>query len=161
MSYLLWLLPEKRYMIKLHTVVDGVVHLTDKRVFMCFLIQKSNLTKFNSNCDSGLTRFDGKVHLIVYCIEDRVRQNCQGESSIESQGSETCFKPCCIWNYSEGSLSATGLRVSPGLGQWFMSKELCVYNQSFISFSQDFKVYHAINHLTRTCCVKESLNFEE
>ena len=35
-----------------------------------------------------LTRFDGKVHLMIYCMEDRVRQNCQGDPPDESRGSE-------------------------------------------------------------------------
>lgn len=43
---------------------------------------------FNGKCDSDLTRFVGKVHLISYCIEDRFRQNFQEDPPTESWGSE-------------------------------------------------------------------------
>lgn len=36
-------------------------------------------------CNSGLTRFDGKVHFIIYCIEARVGQNCQDDPPFESE----------------------------------------------------------------------------
>lgn len=65
-----------------------VEHFTSKReVAMYLLISSSNLTKIGSNCDSGLTRFDGRVHLIIYCLE-RVRKSCQRDTSAESCGSE-------------------------------------------------------------------------
>lgn len=55
-------------------VVDGLMHFTHKReVEICLLIQNGDLTKLDSKCTSGLTRCDGKVHLIVYCIEDGIR----------------------------------------------------------------------------------------
>ena len=68
-----------------HGVADGVMHFTHMReVAICLLIQNSDLTEFDNKCNSGLTRFNGKVHLIIYCIEDKVRQKCQGDPHVES-----------------------------------------------------------------------------
>lgn len=52
------------------------MHFTCKRgAAICFLIQNSDFTMFGSKCVSDLTRVDGRVNLVVYCIEDRVRQH--------------------------------------------------------------------------------------
>lgn len=52
-------------------VMHGVPHCTHRGgVAICSLIQTSNLMKCYSKWDSGLTRFDGKVHLSIYCIEE-------------------------------------------------------------------------------------------
>lgn len=68
-------------------VANGVMHFTLKKEATIYFIN-SELTEFKGKCNSGLTRFDGKVHLLIFCIEDRVRQNCQGDLSVESQGAE-------------------------------------------------------------------------
>lgn len=49
-----------------------------------YFIDMTELRKLNGKRSSGLTRFNGKIHLSVYCIEDKVRQNCQGNCSVES-----------------------------------------------------------------------------
>lgn len=68
----------------------GVTHLTHKReAAVCLLIDTSDLTKFDSKRNSGLTRLNGKVHLIAYCIEGRVRQNHQGDPPAKPGGSES------------------------------------------------------------------------
>lgn len=51
-------------------VVDGAMHFTRKRGVTIRFI---DITKFDSKCNSDLTRFDGKVCQIIYCIENRVR----------------------------------------------------------------------------------------
>lgn len=57
------------------------MHLTRKEKQQHILLMQR---KFNGKRDSGLTRLSGKVHLIIYCTEDRVGQNCQGEYPLES-----------------------------------------------------------------------------
>lgn len=60
------------------------MHFTYKReAAICLLI-----TKVDSKCDSGLRRFNGKVHEIIYCIWDRVGQDCQQDPAVEARGSE-------------------------------------------------------------------------
>lgn len=55
---------------------DGVMHYIHKReVAISLLIQNSNLIKLDGKRNSGLTRFDDKVHVVIYCRKDRVRQN--------------------------------------------------------------------------------------
>lgn len=54
-------------------VADGVRCTSLIREKQRYIDIKSELAKFSSKCDSGLTRFDGKVYLIIYCIEDMVR----------------------------------------------------------------------------------------
>jgi len=89
------------------------------------LILKCELTKFNGECDSGLKRFNGKLCLIMYSIEDRVRQNCWGDAPLshKAQKGVSCFLNSC----SERNLGAAGSRLSPTLGQWFTSKGLYIY----------------------------------
>lgn len=62
-------------------VVDGAVHFTHKRETTINFIDIKNL---NSKCTCGLASFSGQVQLIIYCIVDRVRQNFQGDPSIQS-----------------------------------------------------------------------------
>lgn len=60
-----------------------------------------------------LAKFIDKVHLIIYCIEDKVRQKYQGDPLTE---------PCIVNSFSEGSLYVSGSRLSLRLGQGFVSK---------------------------------------
>lgn len=62
--------------------MDAVTHFTCRRSSLMFIDRY--LTKFDSKCCSGLTAFNGKAHLIIYCTEDRVRQDCQEDPTIES-----------------------------------------------------------------------------
>lgn len=57
-------------------VTDGVMHFThNKDAQYTLLIERRELNKFRGKRDSGLRRFSGKVCLVTYCVEDRVRQN--------------------------------------------------------------------------------------
>lgn len=53
--------------------------------------------------------------------------------------------------FSGRSLSMTGSTPSPGLGL-FMSRGLCVHNQSFKSLSQGSKVWQAVGESIPTMC---------
>jgi len=54
-------------------VADGAMRFTHGRVAAIhLLIQSSDLTKFDSKCNSGLTRLDGKVQFIIYCVNHPV-----------------------------------------------------------------------------------------
>lgn len=75
-----------------------------------------------SKCDSSLTRFDGKVYLIVYCIENRVRQNCQGDPLLSHEVQKG--PPYFLNSFLEGNLGVAGSGLSPGRGQEFTSKGL-------------------------------------
>lgn len=41
-------------------VADGVTHVAHKRAVATFIDRKEPFTKFDSECDGGLTRSDGK-----------------------------------------------------------------------------------------------------
>lgn len=75
---------------------------------------------FDNKCGSGLTRFDGKIHLIIQRIEGRVRQ--KGYPHILN----------CFSERSEGEARS---KISIRLGHQFMSNGLYVQDQSFISLS--------------------------
>lgn len=51
--------------------------------------------------------------------------------NYEIQNGFTCF----LNSFSERRLGAVGSSPSSRLGQWFMSKGLCMHNQSFKSLS--------------------------
>lgn len=62
--------------------MDGVTHFTHKReIAVHFLIQNTDLTKFDSKCNRDLTRFDGMVRFNIYCTEDRIRKKLSGTPS--------------------------------------------------------------------------------
>lgn len=70
-------------MLSAPSVVNGVTHFPWKREVAMFI-----LTRFDSKRDSALTSFDGNVHLVISCIENKVGQNCQRHPRVESWGSE-------------------------------------------------------------------------
>lgn len=45
---------------------------------------KSDLTELDRKWNSALSRFNGKVHLIIYLIEEQVRQNRETHTHTES-----------------------------------------------------------------------------
>lgn len=126
-------------------------------------LRSSELRKFNGKCHNCLTRFSGKVHLIIYCVEDRVGQNCQGDL-LSHRVMRFRKNPQAFYS-SQSYLGAAGSAPSPRLGQWFMSRGLCMHNQFFIWFSYLAKISKFsvvfINHLWRICCGKGFLNFRE
>lgn len=65
-----------------------------------FIDKHRDFTRFDSKCE-GLAKFIYKVHLVIYCIEYKVRQKYQGDPlSYKAQKG-----PSCILNsFSEGSL---------------------------------------------------------
>lgn len=66
-----------------------------------------------------------------------VRKNCHGDLPVELWDSEkTLFHSNILLR---GSLGAAGSRLSPRLGQWFVSKGLYVHEQSFVLVSWDSK----------------------
>lgn len=76
----------------LDAVMDGVTHFTPKReIAKCLLIENSDLTKSDNKWDGVLARGNCKVHWIIHCIVDRLRQYSQGDPAIELWGSERMF----------------------------------------------------------------------
>lgn len=63
------------------------------------------------------------MYLIVYCIEDRVRQNCQGDPLLSYEVQKG--PPYFLNSFLKGNLCVAGSRLSPRLGQQFMSKGCC------------------------------------
>lgn len=113
--------------------MDSCTSLAREKQLCTLFIWSSELTKFNGKCDSSLTRFNSKVHLIIYCIEDKVRQNCQGHLPIESWGSNRT--PWLLNFFPKMDLGAPGSISSLNLGQWFIYKGLHMSYQSFILLS--------------------------
>lgn len=95
------------------------MHFTLKREATIYFI---DITKFDNKCDSGWTKFDGMVHLIIYFTE--------------VQKGPTCF----LNSLSEKDLHAARSTANPRLGQWFMSKGyIYMPKQSSISLSRTSK----------------------
>lgn len=89
-------------------VTEGVMHFTHKKeATMHFADINQWVNKFNGKCHIGLTRFDIRVHLILYCIEDGVWWGCQGDSPTEIQND-----PHTFW-----ILSLRGVQVQQGISQ--------------------------------------------
>lgn len=78
-------------------------HIDRQTDLLCILVWCPSLTRkeppytvsiysceliVNDKCDSDLTRYVGRVCLISYCIENRIRQNHQEDPPTESWGSE-------------------------------------------------------------------------
>lgn len=90
----------------------------------------SNLAKFSCQCNSGSTQFKGKVHLMIYCTEDRATQHCQGNPAVrsrESEGIPLLFK--LLLGEESGSAGST---PSARPGQWFLPKGLYTHNPPFM-----------------------------
>lgn len=77
-------------------IVDGAVCFTHNRETTINFI---DIMKFNSKCTSGLASFSGQVKLIIYCIVDKVRQNCQGDPPAQSENKNV--PPCVLNCFSE------------------------------------------------------------
>lgn len=81
------------------SVTDGVKCFTYKREIETCLLILNELTKFDSKCDSDLRRFNGKVHFVIYCIEDRVSKTAR---EIVLFSHEIQKGPPCFLNFLMG-----------------------------------------------------------
>lgn len=72
--------------------------------------------------NTDLTRFNGKVHSDTYSIENRIRWNHPGDTPVEFWGLE--LAPFFLTPDQKSLGAAAGSKLSPRLGQQFMSKRL-------------------------------------
>lgn len=54
--------------------------------------------------------------MVIYCIENRVRQNFRETHPLSHEVEEGCL--FFLNSFSEGSLGTAGSRLSPSFGQW-------------------------------------------
>lgn len=66
-----------------------------------------------------------------------VRKSCHGDPPVELWGSEKTLLHSNL--LLRGSLGAAGSRLSPRLGQWFVSKGLYMHKQAVVLVSKDSK----------------------